>query len=161
MQLLHLARPLDRHLITTEEEGKDSRSEVQPFPGKFKRQSVGSKKDALTSCVSVMRFEGGSSTTTSDQMDEIKDVDAAAAAAAAAAATGGGGGRSGMSSSQPGGPPAGLQYSIPGILHFLQHEWSRFEMERGHWDVEKAELQVKLTKLFSTYIFGKIHREKS
>ena len=103
------------------------------------------KEDALTSCVSVMRFEGGSCTTTSDQMDDIKDVDAAAAAAAAAAATGGGGGRSGMSSSQPGGPPAGLQYSIPGILHFLQHEWSRFEMERGHWDVEKAELQVTQT----------------
>ena len=39
--------------------------------------------------------------------------------------------------------PAGLQYSIPGILHFLQHEWARFEMERGQWEVEKAELQVR------------------
>ena len=36
----------------------------------------------------------------------------------------------------------GLQYSIPGILHFLQHEWSRFEMERGQWEVERAELNV-------------------
>ena len=34
------------------------------------------------------------------------------------------------------------QYSIPGILHFIQHEWSRFEMERSQWEVEKAELQV-------------------
>jgi len=31
---------------------------------------------------------------------------------------------------------------MPGILHFIQHEWSRFEMERAQWDVEKAELQV-------------------
>lgn len=37
-----------------------------------------------------------------------------------------------------------LNYSIPGILHFLQHEWSRFEMERSQWEVEKAELQVRV-----------------
>lgn len=35
-------------------------------------------------------------------------------------------------------------YSIPGILHFVQHEWARFEMERAHWEVERAELQVFL-----------------
>ena len=33
-------------------------------------------------------------------------------------------------------------YTIPGILHFIQHEWARFEMERAHWEVERAELQV-------------------
>ena len=44
----------------------------------------------------------------------------------------------------------GLQYSIPGILHFLQHEWSRFEMERGQWEVERAELNVssQITNFF-------------
>ena len=52
------------------------------------------------------------------------------------AAAGGGGGGS------PRGGAAALHYSIPGILHFLQHEWSRFEMERSQWEVEKAELQV-------------------
>ena len=36
-----------------------------------------------------------------------------------------------------------IKYTIPGILHFIQHEWARFEMDRAHWDVEKAELQVK------------------
>lgn len=36
------------------------------------------------------------------------------------------------------------QYSIPGILHFIQHEWTRFEMERAQWEVERAELQVSL-----------------
>jgi len=35
-----------------------------------------------------------------------------------------------------------IKYTIPGILHFIQHEWARFEMDRAHWDVEKAELQV-------------------
>lgn len=35
------------------------------------------------------------------------------------------------------------QYTMPGILHFLQTEWARFEMERSQWEVERAELQVK------------------
>lgn len=39
--------------------------------------------------------------------------------------------------------PSNTQYSIPGILHFLQHEWARFELERSQWDVDRAELQVK------------------
>jgi len=38
-------------------------------------------------------------------------------------------------------------YSIPGILHFIQHEWARFEMERSQWDVEKAELQARIAFL--------------
>ena len=36
-------------------------------------------------------------------------------------------------------------YSMPGILHFLQTEWARFEMERSQWEVERAELQVCLS----------------
>lgn len=35
-----------------------------------------------------------------------------------------------------------FEYNMPGILHFLQTEWAKFEMERAQWDVEKAELQV-------------------
>lgn len=42
---------------------------------------------------------------------------------------------------------AALHYTIPGILHFLQHEWSRFEMERSQWEVEKAELQARIAFL--------------
>lgn len=34
------------------------------------------------------------------------------------------------------------QYTIPGVLHYLQHEWARFELERSQWDVDRAELQV-------------------
>lgn len=42
-----------------------------------------------------------------------------------------------------GGEAVRAQYSIPGILHFLQHEWARFEVERAQWEVERAELQVR------------------
>ena len=41
------------------------------------------------------------------------------------------------------GPSRQQQYSMPGILHFLQTEWARFEMERSQWEVERAELQVR------------------
>ncbi|KAM8842840.1 striatin [Synchiropus picturatus] len=46
-----------------------------------------------------------------------------------------------------GGEAARAQYSIPGILHFLQHEWARFEVERAHWEVERAELQARVAFL--------------
>lgn len=59
---------------------------------------------------------------------------------------GGGGGGGNIKAPQPGdvggGEAARAQYSIPGILHFLQHEWARFEVERAQWEVERAELQV-------------------
>lgn len=44
------------------------------------------------------------------------------------------------------------QYTIPGILHFIQHEWSRFELERSQWDVDRAELQVCIYSNF--YFFS-------
>ena len=46
----------------------------------------------------------------------------------------------------PAGAPTDSQmanYTVPGILHFIKHEWSRFEKERAAWEVEKAELQVR------------------
>lgn len=54
-------------------------------------------------------------------------------------------GSSGGVAAQPGefgGEAARAHFSVPGILHFLQHEWARFEVERAQWDVERAELQV-------------------
>ncbi|KAM4662716.1 striatin-3 isoform 3-T3 [Discoglossus pictus] len=44
----------------------------------------------------------------------------------------------------PARPP---QYTIPGILHYIQHEWARYEMERAHWEVERAELQARIAFL--------------
>jgi striatin 1/3/4 len=39
--------------------------------------------------------------------------------------------------------PQRSMYTVPGILHFLQHEWTRFEIERQQWETERAELQVR------------------
>lgn len=39
------------------------------------------------------------------------------------------------------------RYSIPGILHFIQHEWARFELERSQWEVDRAELQARIAFL--------------
>lgn len=55
---------------------------------------------------------------------------------------GGGNTKAPTSSDFGGGEAARAQYNIPGILHFLQHEWARFEVERAQWEVERAELQV-------------------
>ncbi|KAM6367383.1 striatin isoform 4-T4 [Alca torda] len=73
----------------------------------------------------------------------------AAAAAAAAAAGGGGGGGGGVSATGAAAPLSAsrAQYSVPGILHFLQHEWGRFEAERAEWEAERAELQAQIAFL--------------
>lgn len=38
-------------------------------------------------------------------------------------------------------------YTIPGVLHFIQHEFTRFQIERSQWDVDRAELQAKIAVL--------------
>lgn len=35
-----------------------------------------------------------------------------------------------------------VPYTMHGVLHYVQHEWSRYEMERAQWEMERAELQV-------------------
>lgn len=45
--------------------------------------------------------------------------------------------------SGPEGPQQQGGYTIPGVLHFIKHEFSRFEKERANWEVEKAELLVR------------------
>uniref|UniRef100_A0AAX7SIM4 Striatin-3 n=1 Tax=Astatotilapia calliptera TaxID=8154 RepID=A0AAX7SIM4_ASTCA len=60
----------------------------------------------------------------------------------------GGGGGAVMVPHQPDElPRPQQQYTIPGILHYIQHEWARFEMERAHWEVERAELQARIAFL--------------
>ncbi|KAM9490607.1 striatin isoform 4-T4 [Salvelinus alpinus] len=46
-----------------------------------------------------------------------------------------------------GGEAARAHYNIPGILHFLQHEWARYEVDRAQWEVERAELQAQIAFL--------------
>uniref|UniRef100_A0A8C4UX92 Striatin n=1 Tax=Falco tinnunculus TaxID=100819 RepID=A0A8C4UX92_FALTI len=61
----------------------------------------------------------------------------------------GAGGGGGVSASGAAAPvsAARAQYSVPGILHFLQHEWGRFEAERAEWEAERAELQAQIAFL--------------
>ncbi|CAH8831724.1 unnamed protein product [Trichobilharzia szidati] len=42
-------------------------------------------------------------------------------------------------------------YTMAGILDFLQLEWSKMQLERTQWDVEKAELQAKIEFLQGKY----------
>ncbi|XP_059579009.1 striatin-3 isoform X2 [Alligator mississippiensis] len=78
------------------------------------------------------------------------------AGSASLAAGGGcaGGGQAGAAPAPAGQEAAGgaelsrpQHYTIPGILHYIQHEWARFEMERAHWEVERAELQARIAFL--------------
>lgn len=50
---------------------------------------------------------------------------------------------------QPQPPPQPQQpaYTIPGILHYLEHEWRRFEVEKQEWEVERAELSARIALL--------------
>ncbi|XP_078517121.1 striatin-4 isoform X2 [Lissotriton helveticus] len=44
--------------------------------------------------------------------------------------------------------PGGRQeFSVPGILHYIQHEWARFEAEKCRWETERAELQAQVAFL--------------
>ncbi|XP_053123794.1 striatin-4 [Hemicordylus capensis] len=51
---------------------------------------------------------------------------------------------SSSSSPSPGGRG---ELSLPGILHFIQHEWARFEAEKSRWEAERAELQAQVAFL--------------
>jgi hypothetical protein len=43
-------------------------------------------------------------------------------------------------------------YSMHGVLHFLEHEWSRYEKDRAQWEMERAELRVcPCFSLYRTY----------
>ncbi|PWZ03691.1 WD40 repeat-like protein, partial [Testicularia cyperi] len=64
----------------------------------------------------------------------------------------------GMNSGQmPGGMANGLQsqdangsvpeYSLAGILHFLQSEWRRYEKDRNEWEIERAEMRARIALL--------------
>ncbi|OXA50721.1 Striatin-4 [Folsomia candida] len=53
----------------------------------------------------------------------------------------------GQTNNKDGGDSSKPKYSIPGILHFIQHEWARFETERASWELERAELSARIAFL--------------
>jgi len=45
-------------------------------------------------------------------------------------------------------PPNGYaNYSFPGVLHYLQMEWRKFEKEKTEWEIEKTDLKSRLSFL--------------
>ncbi|TPX49604.1 hypothetical protein SeMB42_g02554 [Synchytrium endobioticum] len=40
-------------------------------------------------------------------------------------------------------------YTLPGVLHYLQSEWRRFERNRNDWEIEKSDLQSRIAFLES------------
>uniref|UniRef100_A0A3P8SWN7 Striatin 4 n=1 Tax=Amphiprion percula TaxID=161767 RepID=A0A3P8SWN7_AMPPE len=67
----------------------------------------------------------------------------AAAAAAAAAAAGAIPGS--LQSREPQDGDAGM--TLPGILHFIQYEWGRFQAEKYRWEAERDELRAQVAFL--------------
>ncbi|WFD30538.1 1,2-dihydroxy-3-keto-5-methylthiopentene dioxygenase [Malassezia sp. CBS 17886] len=39
------------------------------------------------------------------------------------------------------------EYTLSGILHFLQSEWRRYERDRNSWAIERAELRARIALL--------------
>ncbi|KAF1850959.1 striatin Pro11 [Cucurbitaria berberidis CBS 394.84] len=45
-----------------------------------------------------------------------------------------------------GGAPAGTEYTLQGVMRFLQLEWHNHERARNAWDIERAEMKAKIAK---------------
>lgn len=57
-----------------------------------------------------------------------------------------------MNSQAPGtGPdhhgPQAAEYTLQGVMRFLQIEWHNHERARNTWDIERAEMKAKIAKL--------------
>lgn len=42
--------------------------------------------------------------------------------------------------------PQPVDYSLPGVMRYLQNEWQRNERDRIQWDLERAEMKVFIKK---------------
>ncbi|KDN38707.1 WD40 repeat-like protein [Tilletiaria anomala UBC 951] len=64
---------------------------------------------------------------------------------------GGGGGcmgsGSGAGSNQDTSSNGQSEYTLAGILHYLQSEWRRYERDRNEWEIERAEMRARIALL--------------
>lgn len=37
--------------------------------------------------------------------------------------------------------------SLPAVIHYLQTESSRYERDRNHWELERAEMKARIAKV--------------
>ncbi|KAJ0418262.1 cell-cycle nuclear protein [Aspergillus carlsbadensis] len=59
----------------------------------------------------------------------------------------GGGGFVGPGGDVNGGHPQGTEYTLQGVMRFLQTEWHRHERDRNAWEIERAEMKSRIGKL--------------
>ncbi|BCR89919.1 cell differentiation and development protein Fsr1 [Aspergillus chevalieri] len=60
----------------------------------------------------------------------------------------GGGGFVGSGDGGPnGGHPQGTEYTLQGVMRFLQTEWHRHERDRNAWEIERAEMKSRIGRL--------------
>ncbi|KAI9814059.1 MAG: hypothetical protein M1827_003523 [Pycnora praestabilis] len=60
---------------------------------------------------------------------------------------GGAGVGGGDGSNNGGGQQQGTEYTLQGVMRFLQTEWHRHERDRNAWDIERAEMKARIAKL--------------
>lgn len=44
-------------------------------------------------------------------------------------------------------PQSGQDFTLASVLHFLQTEWRRYERDRNEWEIERAEMRVRVRAL--------------
>ncbi|KAK2749143.1 hypothetical protein FQN57_006758 [Myotisia sp. PD_48] len=52
-----------------------------------------------------------------------------------------------MDGAANGGHPQGTEYTLQGVMRFLQTEWHRHERDRNAWEIERAEMKSRIGKL--------------
>ena len=45
------------------------------------------------------------------------------------------------------GPPQGTEYTLQGVMRFLQIEWHNHERARNAWAIERAEMKARIARL--------------
>lgn len=61
--------------------------------------------------------------------------------------------QAGQQSTIPPPPPQnGQDYTLSSVLHYLQTEWRRYERDRNEWEIERAEMRVRLNSLLAVLL---------
>ncbi|CZR53509.1 probable signal transduction scaffold protein, essential for virulence and fertility [Phialocephala subalpina] len=58
-----------------------------------------------------------------------------------------GGGSGGGEGSQQANQPQGTEYTLQGVMRFLQTEWHRHERDRNAWEIERQEMKGRIARL--------------
>ena len=50
-------------------------------------------------------------------------------------------------------PQNGQDFTLSSVLHYLQTEWRRYERDRNEWEIERAEMRVRLSLVLIVRFF--------